>query len=58
MTTKHLYLTQTNDPQELNQVFLQIGQSISEIKEAEDDSSKSGIFYMFDWEQTHKEDLP
>jgi hypothetical protein len=57
MTVKHLYLTQTNDPQELNQVFLQIGQSISEIKEAEDDSAKSGIFYMYDWEQTYKEKL-
>lgn len=54
MPLKRIYLTQTNDPQELNQVFLQIGQSISEIKEAEDDSAKSGIFYMYDWEQEYE----
>ena len=57
MTTKHLYLTQTNDPQELNQIFLQLGQSISEIKEADTEMEKSGTFYMYDWEQTYKEKL-
>ena len=57
MTLKRLYLTQTNDPQELNQIFLQLGQSISEIKEADTEMEKSGTSYMFDWEQTHKENL-
>lgn len=51
MTTKRLYLTQTNDPQELNQILMRIS---DDIEKASEDTPKEGTFYMFDWEQDYK----
>jgi hypothetical protein len=50
MPIKRIYLTQTNDPSELNQLLMQIS---DDIAEAAEDTPKSGTFYMFDWEEDY-----
>jgi hypothetical protein len=50
MPLKHIYVTQTNDPQELNQLFMQIS---NDIAKASEDTPKSGVFHTFDWEEDY-----
>jgi hypothetical protein len=49
-TPRKIYLVQTSDPSEINQVLSQVNEDVTKANE---NATKSGTFYTYDWEKDH-----
>ena len=60
-TPRKIYLVQTSDPQEMNQVLSQVNEDVTKVSEdvtkVSDSTAKTGKFYTFDWEKDHADTL-
>ena len=53
-TPRKIYLVQTSDPQEMNQVLSQVNEDVTKANE---NATKTGKFYTYDWEKDHADTL-